>query len=102
MEKKPSIHQIVRNEMKEQWKEHEDEMNKMRSRRRYQFREIVREFRKMGFDVKEVSQFQYRFNDAIDIYPSNKRYHDLTKNVRGDIRGKSFNQFLREYFGLKI
>ena len=85
----------------EDWKAHAEDMNKMRDRRRFQFREVIRNFRKMGFEVKEISPFQFRFNEGIDIYPSNKRFHDLTRHVRGDIRGKSFDQFLREFFGIK-
>jgi hypothetical protein len=76
-------------------------MTKMRNRRRYQFHQVVSEFKKLGFDIKKISDYQFRFNDSIDIYPSNKRYHDLIKNIRGDIRGKTFNQFIRDYFGLK-
>lgn len=85
---------------KNEWDEHKKAMNSMRDRRRFQFREVIREFKRMGFEVREISPFQFRFNEGIDIYPSNKRYHDLTKNVRGDIRGKTFDQFLREHFGL--
>jgi epoxyqueuosine reductase QueG len=76
-------------------------MNKMRGRRRYQFLEIINEFKELGFDIKEITEYQFRINDCLDIFPSNKRYHDITKNVRGDIRGSSFNQFIRNYFGLK-
>lgn len=83
------------------WKEHNDNMNKMRGRRRYQFLEIINEFKELGFDIKEITEYQFRINDCLDIFPSNKRYHDITKNVRGDIRGSSFNQFIRNYFGLK-
>lgn len=90
----------MNDEEKQTWRDHAEQMNNMRNRRRFQFYEIIKEFKRMGFDVREVSPFQYRFNDCIDIFPSNKRYHDLKKRERGDIRGKNFNQFLREYFGL--
>lgn len=82
------------------WENHQEDMNKMRNRRRFQFREVIKEFRDLGFEVKEISPFQFRFNESVDIYPSNKRYHDLIKNIRGDIRDKTFGQFLREFFGL--
>ena len=90
----------MNDEEKQAWREHADKMTNMRNRRRSQFGEVIREFENMGFEVKEVSRFQYRFNDCVDIFPSNKRYHDLKTHKRGDIRGKGFNQFLRDYFGL--
>ena len=86
---------------KQMWKDHKKEVDIMRQKRRGQFRETIKEFRDMGFDVKEVTPFQFRFNDSVDVYPSNKRYHDLTKGVRGDIRGIGFTKFLRQFFGLK-
>lgn len=86
---------------KKAWKDHAEQMDNMRQRRRWQFKQVIREFERMGFVVEEISPFQYRFNDSVDVYPSNKRYHDLIKKVRGDIRGKTFEQFLRDYFGLK-
>jgi len=76
-------------------------MNKMRERRRLVFLDTIDEFKGLGFDIKTITEYQFRINDCLDIFPSNKRYHDLTKNVRGDIRGKTFNQFIRNYFGLK-
>ena len=86
---------------KKAWKDHAEQMDNMRRRRRDQFWQVIKDFRRMGFEVKEISPFQFRVNESIDIYPSNKKYHDLKKNERGDIRGKNFDTFLRGYFGLK-
>lgn len=85
-----------------EWEEHKKEMGKMRENRRKQFIQILPVFRKLGFVVREISPFQYRVNDILDIYPSNKRYHDLKTHVRGDIRGVSFNIFLRKFFNLAV
>lgn len=86
---------------KELWKQHKQDMTNMRRRRQDTFREVIKEFRRMGFEVKELTPFQIRFNDCIDVYPSNKRFHDLKNNVRGDIRGKKFSDFLRNYFNIR-
>ena len=83
------------------WKQHKKDMTNMRRRRQSDFRDVIKEFRRMGFEVRELTPFQYRFNECIDIYPANKRFHDLKNNVRGDIRGKKFSNFLRSYFGLQ-
>ena len=88
-------------EEKQMWKDHKKEVELMRKKRRAQFRDTISEFQKLGFEVKEVTPFQFRFNDAVDIYPSNKLYHNLKTNVRGDIRGISYTKFLRQFFGLK-
>jgi hypothetical protein len=83
-----------------QWREHAKEMQLMREKRCWQFREVIRHFRKMGFEVKEISAYQIRFADCIDIYPANKRYYDLKSKKRGDLRGSTFEDFLKKYFNL--
>jgi len=85
---------------KENWRRHKEDMRIMRDRRRQRLKEAIRNFRGMGFEVVEISPYQYRFNNTLDIYPSNKRFHDLTKDTRGDIRDQNFDQFLRHFFGL--
>jgi DNA-binding ferritin-like protein (Dps family) len=95
------MQKMTNTDEKEMWKAHKREVNIMRKKRSSQFRDIIKEFRELGFEVKELNQFQFRFNGIIDIYPSNKRFHDLKNNIRGDIRGKNFNDFLRSYFNLK-
>ena len=86
---------------KQQWKKHAKQMDNMRRSRRNEFWQVIKEFRRLGFEVREITPYQFRFNDCLDIYPSNKRYRELVKRSRGDIRGKSFDQFLREFFGIK-
>lgn len=82
------------------WRQHAKDMNAMRNRRRYQFRGDVQELRNVGFDVKEISAFQFRINDRLDIFPSNKRFHDIKTMKRGDIGNGRFCEFVKEYFGI--
>lgn len=84
----------------EMWREHKKQMENMRRKRRDQIHSLISKFRSLGFEVKKISQYQYRFNGLVDIFPSNKRYFNLQTKERGDIRGKSFEAFLREFFGL--
>lgn len=91
----------MNNEEKQDWKKHAEDMNQMRNSRRQQFKQVIKEFREMGFEVQQISPFQFRFNECIDIFPSNKRYYDLKTFKWGDIRDKTFDQFLREHFNLK-
>jgi hypothetical protein len=90
-----------KNEESEMWAEHNEAMKKMRNKRRDKFFETIKEFERLGFEIRRLTPFQYRINECLDIYPSNKRYHDLKTGQRGDIRGISYGDFLRKYFGLK-
>lgn len=80
---------------------HKAQMELMRKKRRAQFKEVIKQFRELGFTVEEVAPRQIRFNDCLDILPDNKCYHDLIKNVRGEIRDRSYFSFLKEHFSLK-
>lgn len=86
---------------KEMWNKHKQNIRQMRNSRRSQFREIITDLTNAGFEIKEITPFQFRINDCLDIYPQNKRYHDIVKNERGDIRGIKFGEFVRNYFGIK-
>lgn len=37
-----------------------------------------------GFKVEQLSPYQFRINDQLDLYPTNKRYHDVIRGTRGD------------------
>lgn len=86
--------------VKEGWRDHKEDMENMRRRRRDQFAKVIKEFRDLGFEVEKISPYQFRFNDSIDIYPSNKKYHNLKTKVRGEIRGVNVGKFLRKHFNL--
>jgi len=85
---------------KEQWQEHANKMKNMRQRRCFQFREVIKELEELGFEVVEVSHHQYRINDALDIFPSNRMYHDRVKRERGKIEGQDLRSFVKQHFGL--
>lgn len=38
------------------------------------------------FEVKEFTSYHYRVNGVLDIFPTNRYYHDIKKNKRGDYR----------------
>lgn len=83
---------------KEFWIKHKETMANMRQSRRHEFWTIVKEFRRLGFTVYEIGPNKFRFNDCLDVYPSNKRYCILDEKKWGDIRGVSFRDFLKDYF----
>ena len=44
------------------------------------------------FDVRKLTDYQYRVNDTLDLFPVNCRYHDLQSKRRGYYPGKSLTQ----------
>jgi predicted glycosyltransferase len=89
-------------QIKEYWKEHAKTMENMRRRRIWQFKQVISELRNLGFEVVEVTRHQYRINDALDIFPANRMYHDRVGRKRGRIDKQDVRSFIRQYFGLKI
>ena len=47
-------------------------------------------------NVRKLTQYQYRINGTLDIYPQNKRYHDIKNNKRGDY--KDMIKFVNKFF----
>lgn len=74
------------NEDTEMWELHNKEMAEMRERRRLNFEDVLDGLVKRHHKVQQMSLYQFRIDDALDIYPSNKRWHDIKHNRRGDMR----------------
>lgn len=36
-----------------------------------------------GYDVQELTPYQFRINDALDLYPTQRRFHNLKTQRRG-------------------
>lgn len=51
-----------------------------------------------GYDIRVVNEagYQFRVNGRLDIYPTNKRWHDLKKNKRGGY--ESLLDFIPSFF----
>jgi hypothetical protein len=74
------------NEESEFWKQHNEEMKCMRDRRRTGFESVFDDLIKRGHTIKQMSLYKFRIDDVLDVYPSNKRWHDIKNNRRGDLR----------------
>ncbi|HNX02159.1 MAG TPA: hypothetical protein PLE33_05945 [Candidatus Cloacimonas sp.] len=55
---------------------------------------------KYGYDVKELTPYQFRINGILDIYPTRNKYHFLPMNKRGEI-DKPYRQFLKQFISQK-
>lgn len=40
-----------------------------------------------GYIVERLTQYQYRINDRLDLFPTNRKYHDVLTGERGDWQG---------------
>jgi len=52
---------------------------------------------KLGYEIKALSDYQFRVNGILDIYITNHRYHDLRNNERGDY--ESLTSFVKSKIG---
>ena len=39
--------------------------------------------REKGYKIKQLTHYQFRINDKVDIYPTHNRYHILKSKERG-------------------
>lgn len=55
-----------------------------------------------GYDIRVVNEegYQFRVNGLLDIYPTNKRYHDLKKNKRGSY--ETLTEFIPTFFSQNL
>jgi hypothetical protein len=80
------------NEETEFWKAvKKDARDARATRRQSQFVDLI-ELEDMGYDVRVVNEegYQFRINETIDIYPTNKKYHLLKMNKRGTYKDLKF------------
>lgn len=89
----------IEKEESELWREHNAEMAQMRENRREVWETAQRELIADGYEIRKITPYQFRINGRLDIYPSNKRFHDIRDMRRGDIRGIKFRDFVRKYLG---
>lgn len=47
------------------------------------YRYLIDRLRLRGFEVREFTEYQFRINGFLDVYPVNRRWHDIKKNQRG-------------------
>lgn len=70
-------------EIGELWREIRDDARKHKSKNRGNFSDVLNQLR-LNHTIKEMNPgMQYRVDSAIDLYPSNKKYHILKTGQRG-------------------
>ncbi len=47
----------------------------------------VRALTELGHKVVELTPYQFRIDDSIDLFPVNRKFHNIKTNERGDYPG---------------
>lgn len=58
---------------------------------------LIESVEQYGLTVRQLTQYQYRINDVLDVWPIHNRYHDLIRNRRGGYR--DVKEFIIKWFG---
>jgi hypothetical protein len=54
--------------------------------------------RELGYVVRQLTPFQFRINEDLDIFPTSRKFHFLPSNQRGRINC-SFEKFVKQKLG---
>lgn len=65
------------------WKAFNAENNVRKINRRKEQTEEITRLAQKGFLVVKITDYQYRINAILDIYPTNKKFHNIATGKRG-------------------
>lgn len=85
------------NEDSEFWKQYREEQ---KERRKNRLPELVLEIYSAGGSfgpVQKLTEYQFRINGKIDIYPIHKRYHIIKTGKRGSYSAGKLEETLKKY-----
>lgn len=82
----------------EDFKEHNEQVRRQKQEQRDRRVPQLLELQGEGFQIKKLTEFQYRVNDRLDIYPTWAKWHDIKLNKRGTFSGINIKQFIRRFF----
>lgn len=72
--------------MGEVWREYRRAQQERRAERLPGRTEEILALKAKGYDVRQLSEYQFRIDGALDLYPIHRRYHALKVNQRGDYK----------------
>lgn len=71
-------------EESEAWQDYKDNQKARRQKRLPIATEEIMSLKDHGFMVEEKTVYQYRINNAVDVYPIHGRFHNIKNNKRGN------------------
>lgn len=72
-----------KSETSEMWKEEREAYKQRRDKRLAIRTKEILALTEFGYTVEMKSEYQYRINDIVDVFPVNNRFHDIRTNHRG-------------------
>lgn len=84
------------NENKEIWAEYKRAQKVRRAERLPVRTEAILALKNSGFKVRRLTEFQFRVNERLDLYPIHNRYHDIKTKERGGYGG--VRKFVMKFF----
>jgi len=68
------------------WREYRRAQQQRRAERLPKRTDEILALRGKGYDVRQLSDYQFRVDGALDFYPIHRRYHHITTGKRGDYK----------------
>lgn len=73
-------------DMGDAWEGYREAQQARRWRRLPGRQQEILDLRGAGFDVRQLTDYQFRIDGRLDLYPIHRRYHDVQANRRGSYR----------------
>lgn len=73
-------------ELGDYFKDLRDHRRDQRDARRSAEWEVFQRIATAGYVVVKMTEYHYRINGRLDLYPTNRRFHDLKDGERGSYR----------------
>lgn len=83
--------------MSEEWGDYKEQQKERRKKRLPIRQAEIESLSGLGFEVRKLTEFQYRINNRFDLYPIHNRWHNLKTNKRGGT--KNLKQFIIKTYG---
>lgn len=79
------------------WKEYRRAQRQRRAARLPARTEQILGLSSFGLTVRRITDYQYRINEALDLYPVHRRFHNFRTQERGTYSagGRAFESFVR-------
>lgn len=84
----------------EDWNEHREEIRLIKIARMERELPAIMELQKIGFKVRKLTEYQFRINEQLDVYPSTGRWVLLRSPRTG--KTENLSETAREILGAQI
>lgn len=73
----------VVNETTEMWREHRRDIQAYKAEKRCQRTKEIETLSMAGFKVERLTEFQFRIDGVLDLFPTGRRWHNIKTGKRG-------------------